>query len=135
MEKKARVTKITKLDKLDNFGNTTFIAEFDNGEKGFYTSKNPEQTKFIVGNVADYILEVKEGSKGPYNKITVPQTTPVFLKGGGGKPPIDPRAQFIGFSAAYAKDLVVADKLPIGDMNAIAEKIFNNMIRLFNTIK
>jgi hypothetical protein len=33
--KKARVTKITKLDKLDNFGNTTFIVEFDNLEKGF----------------------------------------------------------------------------------------------------
>lgn len=131
---KARVTKITKLDRLDSFGNTTFVVEFEDGTKGFYTSKNPEQTKFIVGNVADYLVEVKQGSKGPYNKITVPQAAIPFVKGGG-KPTVDPRAQFIGFSAAYAKDLVVADKLAIADMNAVAEKIFNNMIRLYNTIK
>lgn len=129
---KAKPTKITKLDKLDNFGNTTFIIEFDNGDKGFYTSKSAEQTKFVVGNVADYELETKQGSKGPYNKITVP--VPAFMKGGG-KPAQDPRAQFIGFSAAYAKDLVVAGKVELEDMNAIADRIFNNMIKLFNTIK
>lgn len=131
--KKAKVTKLTKLDKQDSFGNTTFIVEFDDGTKGFYTSKNPDQTKFIVGNVADYILEVKQGSKGPYNKITVPQSA-VFLKGGG-RPPVDPRVQFIGYSAAYSKDLVVAGKVSLDNMNAFSESIFKNMLKIYETIK
>lgn len=136
MEKKARVTKITKLDKPDNFGNTTFIVEFDNLEKGFYTSKNAEQTKFIVGNVADYIVEVKQGSKGPYNKITVPQTGNPFVKGaGGGRPVADPRASFIGYAASYSKDLVIGGKIEIGNMNAFSDAIFKNMIKQFNEIK
>lgn len=130
---KAKPTKITKLDKLDSFGNTTFIINFDNGDSGFYTSKNAEQNKFVVGNVADYSIETKQGSKGPYNKITVPQ--PSFMKGGTAKPVQDPRAQFIGFSAAYAKDLVVAGKISVGDMHTIASDIFKNMIKLYETIK
>lgn len=132
--RKAKPTKITKLDKLDNFGNTSFIIEFDDGIKGFYTSKNPEQMKFIIGNVADYILETKEGSKGPYNKITVPQTAQVFVKGAG-RPAVDPRTTYIGFSASYAKDLVVAGKIELGNMNAVADTIFKNMIKHFETIK
>lgn len=133
---KSKVTKITKMDKLDTYGNTSFVIEFEDGTKGFYTSKNPEQTKFIVGNVADYLVEVKQGSKGPYNKITVPQTGVPFVKGaGGGRPVADPRAQFIGFAASYAKDLVIADKIKIDNMNAFADAIFKNMIKQFNEIK
>lgn len=131
---KAKPTKITKLDKKDNYGNTSFIIEFDNGEKGFYTSKSEDQKKFVVGNVADYEMEVKQGSKGPYNKITVPQTDNPF-KGGGGKTPVDPRAQFISFSAAYSKDLVIAGKVSLGDMNVISNSIFKNMMALYDTIK
>lgn len=133
--KKAKVTKITKMDKLDSYNNTSFIIEFDNGDKGFYTSKNPDQTKFIVGNVADYQIEVKQGSKGPFNKITIPQTAPVFIKGGGGRPPIDPRTTYVGFSASYAKDLVVAGKVTLNEMNSYADSIFKNMIKHFETIK
>ena len=120
---KAKVTKITKLDKLDNYGNTTFIVEFDNGEKGFYTSKNPNQTKFVVGNVTDYNLEVKQGAKGAYNKITLPEVPKVF---GSGKPQIEPRIQMISFAAAYTKDLVAAGKF---GMDAF-EKNFNTIYQI-----
>jgi len=122
---KARPTKITKLDKLDNFGNTTFIIEFDDNTKGFYTSKNPEQNKFIVGNVADFEIEVKQGSKGPYNKITV--AAPAFMKGGQ-KPPIEPRIQMISFAAAYTKDLVVAGKFGMQDFEKEFNRIYSVMI-------
>lgn len=133
MEKKAKVTRITKRDRKDSYGNTYFQIEFDNGESGLYTSKNEEQNKFIVGNVADYILEVKQGPKGDYNKITVPQSANFFK--GGGKPPVDPRVQFIGYSAAYSKDLVVAGKISFENMNREAESIFKNMLRIYETIK
>lgn len=121
---KAKPTKITRLDKLDSFGNTSFVIEFDNGDKGFYTSKSADQTKFVVGNVADYEIEVKQGTKGPYNKITVPQ--PAFMKPGGGKPVVEPRVQMISFTASYIKDLVVADKVKMDDF----EKQFNRIYTL-----
>lgn len=124
---KSKVVKITKLDRLDTFGNTTFIVEFEDATKGFYTSKNPEQKKFIVGNVADYELEVKQGSKGPYNKITVPQTDS-FFKGGGGRPAVEPRVQMISFAAAYTKDLVVANKFQMDDFEKEFNRIYNIMI-------
>ena len=123
---KAKPIKITKLDKLDNFGNTTFVIEFDEGTKGFYTSKNPDQNKFVVGNVADFEVEQRQGSKGPYNKINVPQAA--FMKGGGGKPPVEPRIQMISFAAAYTKDLIVGGKVGMQDFEKEFNKIYNVMI-------
>lgn len=123
--KKARVTKIVKLDKLDSFGNTSFIIEFDEGTKGFYTSKNPDQNKFIVGNVADFEVEVKQGSKGPYNKITVPNTGLQFKQG---KPAVDPKVQFIGFSASYTKDLVCAGKTDMKEFESTFNRIYALML-------
>lgn len=123
--KKARVTKITKMDKLDNYGNTAFIIEFDNSDKGFYNSKNPNQTKFIVGNVSDYQIEEKQGSKGLYYKITVPSDGP---KSFGGKPQIDPRVQMISFSTSYTKDLVVGGKVEMKDFDTVFNRIYNLMI-------
>ena len=122
MEKKARVTKITKMDKKDNYNNTSFIIEFDSGDKGFYTSKVEDQKKFIIGNVADYAIEEKQGSKGPYYKITVPGDA-VAKSFGGGKPQVEPRIQMISFAAAYTKDLVVAGKFGMQDF----EKEFNRI--------
>jgi hypothetical protein len=135
MEKKSKVTKITKLDKKDNYGNTSFIIEFENADNGFYTSKIEEQKNFIVGQEASYSIEEKEGSTGKkYNKITVPQAQKPF---GGGKnyTPADPRIQMISFSTSYAKDLVVADKIKIADLSKYSEEIFKNMVKLYETIK
>lgn len=117
------------MDKLDNYGNTTFVIEFDDGTKGFYTSKNSEQNKFTVGNVADFEVEVKQGSKGPYNKITVPQAA--GFKPGGGKPS-DPKLSFTTMSYSYAKDLVVAGKVQVGDFHMLAKDIFDNMVKNYN---
>jgi hypothetical protein len=124
---KTKVTKITKLDKLDNYGNTTFVVEFVDGSKGFYTSKDPEQKKFIVGQETEYTIEEKEGKKGKYNKITIPQPVgkPAF---GGGKPAVEPRIQMISFAAAYTKDLIVAGKVPLGEFGVTFEMIYGEMI-------
>jgi len=125
--KKAKVTKITKMDKLDSYNNTSFVIEFENGDKGFYTSKNPDQKKFIIGNVADYTIEQKQGSKGSYFKITVPQDAPTFKGGGFGKAPVDPKVSMISYAGSYTKDLVVAGKVQMADF----EKEFNKIYSLF----
>jgi hypothetical protein len=136
MKKKDKVSKVTKLDKKDSYGNTSFVVEFDNGDKGFYTSKSEDQKVFIQGQEATYIIEEKEGKGGKkYCKVTVPAAAGQQFKGGYQKPVQDPRAQMIGFATSYSKDLVVAGKVHMNDMSRVSEEIFNNMIKLFNTIK
>lgn len=124
--KKAKTTKIVKMDKKDSYGNTSFIVTLDNGDSGFYTSKSDEQTKFIIGQDTEYNIEQKQGSKGPYNKITLPQSE--FKPGGGGRPTVDPRVQMIGFAMSYTKDLIVADKVKMSDLGSTFEVIYNEMI-------
>lgn len=121
---KLKTTKITKLDKLDSFGNTTFVIEFATGERGFYTSKDPDQKKFTVGQETECTLEEKEGKKGKYFKITLPQ----FQKHFAGKPPVEPRVQMIGFAMSYTKDLIVAGKIGVSDMPTTFDIIYNEMI-------
>jgi hypothetical protein len=123
---KLKTTKITKLDRLDNYGNTTFIIEFADGQKGFYTSKNPDQTKFVIGQETDCNIEQKEGSKGPYNKITMPPSD--GFKPGGGRPMPEPRVQMISFAAAYTKDLIVGGKVSMNDLEKEFNRLYNLMI-------
>lgn len=125
--KKAKVTKVTKLDKKDNYGNSTSVVEFENGDKGYYTHKDENQTKFITGREADYVIEEKQGSKGPYFKVTLPQSQQQQRGGFGGKPAIDPRTQMISFAAAYTKDLVVADKVKLENFETQFNKIYSVM--------
>jgi hypothetical protein len=125
---KNKVTKVTKFDKKDNYGNTSFSIEFANGDKGFYTSKSEEQTKFVVGQEADYNIEKKEGKEGKvYYKITLPDSGNAFGKGGGFKAP-EPRIQMISFAAAYCKDIIVAGKADLKDFDTTFDKIYNKMI-------
>lgn len=126
---KALVTKITKMDKKDSYGNTSFVIEFDNGDKGFYVSKNESQTKFILLEEAEYNIEKKVGSTSgkEYFKITVPQAEGAKPFSGGGFKQ-DPKVQMISFSASYTKDLVVGGKVPMADFEKEFNKIYNLMI-------
>jgi len=126
--KKAKPIKITKMDKKDSYGNTSFIIDMDNSDSGFYTSKNENQTKFVVGQEVEYDIIEKVGGTGKvYYKISIPQTEnkPAF---GGGRPAPDPRVQMISFAMAYTKDLVVADKVPLKDLGTQFDIIYNEML-------
>lgn len=126
MSKKAKVTKITKMEKKDNYGNTSFIIEFENGDKGFYRSKNEDQKKFTVNQEAEYLIEEQTGKEGKkYFKITTPQVDTPFNKGGNQK--LDPKAQMISFAMAYTKDLVVAGKVPLEQLKTQFGIIYQTM--------
>lgn len=124
---KSKVTKVTKFDKTDSYGNTSFTIEFENGDKGYYTSKSADQKKFVVGEETQYHIEEKVGKNGKsYFKVTPPQSE-FAGKAFGGKAPVDPRVQMISFAMAYCKDLVVAGKVPITDMEKQFNSIYNVM--------
>lgn len=127
--KKAKTIKITKMEQKDNYGNTSFIIDLDNGDSGFYRSKDENQTKFIIGQETEYNIEENTGKTGKkYYKISIPQaeTKPAF--GGGGRPQQEPRVQMISFAMAYTKDLVVAGKVELKDLTTQFDIMYNEMI-------
>lgn len=126
---KNKVTKITKMDKKDSYGNTSFIVEFENGDKGFYNSQSENQTNFVVGIEAEYNIEKKIGKNNKeYFKVTLPQSGKSFGGGGRSYTPPDPKIQMISFAAAYTKDLIVGGKLPINEFEIFFNKIYTAMI-------
>lgn len=125
--KKGKVTKITRMEKKDNYGNTSFIIELDNGDKGFYTSKNEDQKKFVVGQESEYLIEQKQGTKGVYYKISIPQAEGGGKPFGGGKVQVDPKVQMISFAMSYTKDLIVGGKVQINDLEKEFMRIYNTM--------
>lgn len=127
--KKAKVTKVTKFDKKDNYGNTSYSIEFENQDKGFFSTKDEEQKKFVVGQETEYNIEEKTGSTGKvYYKITLPQSEQPAKSFGVGKPAQDPKIQMISFSMSYTKDLVAAGKVPLTDLAKEFNNIYNLMI-------
>jgi hypothetical protein len=123
---KSKPTKVTKLDKKDSFGNTTYVVEFENLDKGFYTSKSDNQSKFVVGQEVEYLIEEKQGKTGnTYFKVTLPQSDKQFT--GSGRPQVDPKVQMISFAMAYTKDLIVGGKLDIKDLEIGFTRMYNIM--------
>jgi hypothetical protein len=124
--KKALVTKVTKFDKVDSYGNVSFSVEFANGDKGFYSTKSADQTKFVVGKDAEYEITEKQSQKGGvYYKITLPQSEQPAFKG---KPVVEPRIQMISFAMSYTKDLIVAGKVELKEISTTFDIIYNEMI-------
>jgi hypothetical protein len=120
---KAIVTSVVKMDKKDSYGNTSFKITLDNGDSGFYNSKNENQTAFVPQKEVEYNIEKKVGSTGrEYFKITLPKSEQPFFR--GGKP--DPKVQMISFAASYTKDLVIAGKIDMQNF----EKEFTRMYTL-----
>jgi len=124
---KSKVTKVTRFDKKDNYGNTSFSIEFENGEKGFYSCKDENQTKFVVGKESEYLIEEKTSKTGSiYYKLTLPTDVP--QQQGGFKKAPEPRVQMISFAMSYCKDLIIADKVKMSDLGVTFEMIYSEMI-------
>lgn len=127
--KKSKVTKVLKMDKKDGYGNTSYIIEFENGDKGYYTSKSDNQNKFVPGQEAEYEIEKKQGKNGnEYFKVKPPASEGQQSFRGGGRPQVAPRIQMISFSMSYAKDLVVAGKIEVKELPMHFDIIYNEMI-------
>lgn len=121
----SRVTRLVKSATADSYGKWSFNLEFENGDRGYYNTKNGDQTFFIQGEVCDYLIEAKTSKTGStYYVITSPEekAAATVSTGGGFKKP-DPKVQIIGFAMSYAKDLIVAGKVPLADL----EKEFNRI--------
>lgn len=132
MERKGKITRTVFVSEWSNpQGGQVYYheIELDNGDTGQIGSKEKMPARLNPGNELTYTIE--STTRG--NKIKAVTPAGGFQK--GARQSVDPRAQFIGFSAAYSKDLVVAGKLDIKDMNGAAESIFKNMLKLYQSIQ
>lgn len=122
MEKTGVVKEIKDLKKKDNYGNSSFIVEFDNGDKGYFRCKS-EAPKFKVGETITYIIEEKEKSDktGTYFSISLPKTEFKPNSGSGNGYKREPKSirdyqlEARTFALAYTKDLIVASKIDIDE--------------------
>lgn len=129
MEKRAKITRTIFVSEWSGPNGQIYYheIELDNGDKGQIGSKEKMPDKLNPGNVLTYTIETT--TRGSKIKAVMEG------KFTGKKIFQDPRAQFIGFVHAYAKDLVVAGKVELKDINGAAESMFKNMIKLYDTIK
>lgn len=107
MDKKSIVTLANPKREYEGRHGKIHVSEicFENGDKGEYGSKSPGQTKFVIGQEAEYTITPREG---------FPSTIkPVYQQRGGGgagiwnkneRRPTNNRS----FALAYAKDIAVA---------------------------
>jgi len=118
----------TQVAEKDKYGNITLNVSFENGDKGLWkVQKNFDY--FKEGQEAEYTIEKKTGSKGnEYFVIGIPKQEKSF--GGGSKyqpkKKIAYKADMVSFGFSYAKDLMVAEKLPpdtkLGEMAGLLVK-------------
>ena len=125
MEKTSKVVSVQANGSwTGNFGEMfKFELAFENGDTGEYSSKSPDQQKFIQGNEATYTIDT---SNPKYPKVK-----PVFVQNGGGfkgggfkENPERQRMIVKQSSLKVAADLCIANKK--ADLNSVfivAEKI------------
>jgi len=130
--KTAKITRTTFVSEwMSPQGSQVYYhsIELDNGDLGQIGSKEKMPEKLNPGHELTYTIEAT--SRG--NKIKAVTENKGFKP--GGRPTVDPRAQFIGFANAHAKDLVVAGKIDIKELNGATESMFKNMLKLYNSIQ
>jgi hypothetical protein len=124
MEKTAKITRTTFKNEWKGDKGSVFYheIELDNGDKGQIGTKEQMPTKLNPGQELTYTIETTE--RGNKIKAVAPAGGGGFS--GGRKGP-DPKTQIVAFAMSYTKDLVVADKIKIGELPAIFEKIHKLM--------
>lgn len=146
--KKGKVTSNTVEDwaQADEHGNRIYAIKFDDDPGGWFRTKNPEY--FTVGEEAYYIKEVRRNKADTKDNIWIKKPTKDQMEeaglatgasgsaqksysGGGGakwtpKKKVAYKADMVSFGFSYAKDLLIADKLPegtkLGDMGPMLAK-------------
>ena len=125
---KAIIKKVEFLKETEGkFGQQFGFKISYNDKSAFYTSKSRDQKKFVEGVDTEFNEEERLSTKG--NKYLI--VKPIYDQGGNSKfsraIKVE-QSKYSGFAMAYAKDLVVADKIPIESMYVEAQCMIDWMI-------
>ena len=131
---KAIIKKVKYLKEFESkFGTLhSFLIEYGDDGKAFYSCKSKEQTKFKEGEEANFIIEEKEGKKGKYFTIKPEQQQQYS---GFGKALKKEQSKYSGFAVSYAKDLCIAGKIELAGLPDYATELFDLMVTLDKSIE
>ena len=121
-----RYDKEVKL-KFGDFHQFGIKVEIDNTPQWCqYLSKSKDQTKFVVGQEAEYTLDSREHNGNTYYTIKPLQNA--FSGSNFSRKLKSEQSKYSGFAMSYAKDLVVAEKIPFEQMLPAAKKMMDWMV-------
>ncbi len=103
-----------------------------NGRTAYYSSKNKDQDKFIVGQEAEFTEEARTTDNGTF--LIIKPINP-NKQSNFGKALKKEQTRYSGFAVSYAKDLVIADKIKISDLPDYATVLFDLMVTLDKSIE
>lgn len=139
-EKKAKVTIASFKNQWTGKFGLMFdhTIAFDNGDKGVYQSKKKEQDDFVIGAEVNYTIESRLSRSGITDMVIKPERVVSNMRGGGDgfRKSFEKnyKADFISFSASYAKDLIVAGKAEIKDFRKVFQAMYSVMLDKLNEV-
>jgi hypothetical protein len=113
------------------FGTLYSFKVWYNDKWAYYSSKKKDQTNFVKGKETEFEEQLQKTEKGEFWKITLPKKS----FGGYNKAIKKEQSRYSGFAVSYVKDLIIADKINIKDLEKASEKVFNLMVKLDKTLE
>ena len=131
---KATITDVKFINEFEGKHGTlySFSVSYD-GKKAYYNSKSKDQTKFIVGQEAEFSEEKRTGKKGEYLVIKPEYQNKGYSQYGKAKK--KEQSRYSGFAVSYAKDLVVNGRIDIKELPEYATVLFDLMVELDKTLE
>ena len=113
-----------------------FRVKYDD-QVAVYNSKSKDQKKFIAGQEAEFTEETKTYTDKQGNQKEYTVIKPPAFKGQSnfGKALTREKSKYSGFAVSYAKDLVVAGRLPFEDLAVEAWILFELMVEMDRTLE
>lgn len=125
---KTVIKKVEFIKETEGQFGAQFNFKITYGDKSaFYTSNSRDQKKFVEGVETEFNEESRLSKAGKkYNIVK-----PIYEQGGNSKwskaIKVE-QSKYSGFAMAYAKDLVVADKIEIEQMYVEAQRMIKWMV-------
>ena len=135
---KAIITDVIyKKEYESKFGTMHQFEIHYDGKRASYSSKSKDQKHFVKGQEAEFIEEQKtfvnkEGKPMPYLVVKIPQQQ---RESNFGKALKKEQSKYSGFAVSYAKDLVVAGKLPFEELGDYAWILFDLMVEMDKSLE
>jgi hypothetical protein len=136
---KAIITEVKFSKEFDSqYGKMySFHVKYDD-EVAVYTSKYKDQKKFNPGQEAEFTEETKtftDKKSGEIKEYKVIKPITQNRQSNFGKALSREKSRYSGFAVSYAKDLVVAGRLPREEMIEYATVLFNAMVEMDKTLE
>jgi hypothetical protein len=130
---KAKITKTAFVKEYESkFGTVYLHKVFYDGKEALYNSKTKEQNKFVAGQEAEFTEEEKESNGKKFWGVKLIQQGKYSPYAKAVK---KEQSRYSGFAVSYAKDLVIAGKIPFNELAEYSTVLFELMVSLDKSLE